>query len=131
MKQIPAGILVFCGGGIGASLRYALTLLMPESTFPHTTLLINLLGAFFLGFLTGMLAGSETARARFLRLSVGTGMMGGFTTYSTFAVQSLQLIEHQQYMLSIAYIIVSLAFGVFFCWLGFLLSEKLRGRREA
>ena len=128
MKQLPAGVLVFSGGGIGATLRYLFTLVLPDATFPQSTLFINLFGALILGFLTAILADSRTPRARTLRLGLGTGMMGGFTTYSTFALQNVELIGQGYYMLSVAYILVSLAFGALFCWLGFTLAARLKGR---
>lgn len=79
--------LVFAGGAAGTALR-ALALAPEGATAePVVVAVINVVGAFALGLLNGALARrAETARVRRVRLLVGTGLLGGFTTYSTFAV---------------------------------------------
>ena len=73
--------IVFCGGTIGVALRFALTALVPIESM-WTTLAINLVGAFALGVLTAIALRRGTER---LRLLLGTGLLGGFTTYSALA----------------------------------------------
>lgn len=131
LDQIPAGLLVFLGGGVGASLRAVAGTNYPDAGLPLTTLTINLLGALLLGLLTGTLANwpTENALRRSLRLGVGTGMMGGFTTYSTFALGVIQLVQDQP-GLALLYILASLIGGILCCWLGFKIAETFdRGRR--
>src|SRR5689334_12218407 len=86
--------LVAAGGALGTALRAAVTLLAPETRdFPVATFGVNLLGAFLLGVLLEALArsGPGMGGAHALRLFVGTGVLGGFTTYSALAAASAGL----------------------------------------
>ncbi|MDQ4501180.1 fluoride efflux transporter CrcB [Sinomonas sp. ASV322] len=91
----PRHILIVVGGGIaGALCRYWLGIAVPTPDgWPLPTLVINLAGAFVLGILLEALArrGPDEGGLRVLRLLIGTGFIGAFTTYSTFAVESVKL----------------------------------------
>lgn len=81
--------LVALGGALGTAARAALTLVLDESLGPFLVPLVNLVGAFLLGLVTGaLLRRADSARARALRMFAGTGVLGGFTTYSALAVES-------------------------------------------
>lgn len=73
---------------IGTALRAGLSLFVPSSTFPLAIFIANILGAFALGFLLESLAASDRPR---LRLFLGTGLLGGFTTYSALATDTALL----------------------------------------
>jgi CrcB protein len=92
-----SALLVFVGGAVGTGLREALALTFPSvgDGFPLTILLVNVTGAFVLGALLGGLGrrGPDTGRRRDVRLLVGTGVLGGFTTYSAFAVDTALLLD--------------------------------------
>lgn len=81
--------LVAVGGAFGTGIREALALLWPAEPhgFPVTIFVINLVGSFALGVLLETLSrrGADEGRRRVLRLLIGTGVIGGFTTYSSFA----------------------------------------------
>lgn len=83
--------LVVAGGAVGTAVRAALENEFPAQpgSWPWTTFVINVTGAFLLGTLLGHLtsAGADEGLRRDVRLGVGTGVMGGFTTYSTFMVE--------------------------------------------
>jgi CrcB protein len=86
--------LVAVGGGLGTGLRYLITTLTPKvAGLPIATISINVTGAFLLGVLLELLADRslDTGWSRRIRLSVGTGGLGGFTTYSALATETVVL----------------------------------------
>ncbi len=133
--KLPDGLLVIVGGGIGTMVRAVVTKLWPDQTahFPATVLVINLLGAFVLGWLLRhlVLAGPDAGWRRRVRLGVGTGVLGGFTTYSTFAVQTTGLLRDQHVLLAGSYLLASLAGGFLCCLAGTLLADRLHRQEHA
>ena len=87
-------VLVFVGGSLGTAARYLLSVVIPSwPGVPLPTFAVNVVGAFALGLLLETLIrrGPDEGIRRDLRLLAGTGVLGGFTTYSTFAVESVGL----------------------------------------
>lgn len=112
LKSILA---VGAGGAIGAVLRYIISLIPFEGDFPTATFLVNVLGAFALGFISGLVIDKDVTKE--LELFFKTGMCGGFTTFSTFSLEAITLIQGGKAIMGIVYIILSLAgalAGVFF-----------------
>ena len=115
-------LFVGLGGAVGAVGRYGLSLLPCRSAFPLLTLLTNLIGAVLIGFVAG-LAGRE-------RLSSGwtlfwkTGVCGGFTTFSTFSLESVTLLHRGRTGLALAY--MALSAGL--CLAGVLAGQWLSRR---
>ncbi|WP_246380732.1 fluoride efflux transporter FluC [Paeniglutamicibacter cryotolerans] len=102
------------GGCFGASARYGLELLLPAPYgWPVPTLIINVFGAFLLGVLLEGLVrrGPDTGRRRFLRLLVGTGFMGAFTTYSSLSVDAMHLFDAGRGLVAFLYLGASLLLG--------------------
>lgn len=97
LHQGQAGIAVGTGGLVGTTLRHLLGLGHPTTSgsWPATTLAINLLGAFALGLLLEALTriGPDTGSRRIVRLGVGTGLLGSFTTYSTLALDVVHQVQ--------------------------------------
>lgn len=87
--------VVFAGGVLGTAVRAALESALPAQPggWPWTTFAINVSGSFLLGLLLETLSrrGPDAGPRRYLRLGLGTGVMGGYTTYSTFAVEAAEL----------------------------------------
>lgn len=98
-------LLVALGGGIGgAALRYGIGLLPIPGEFPGATLLTNLLGAFAIGLIVAQSGKLSSGGTLFLK----TGVCGGFTTFSTFSLETVLLLQNGRYGLSALYIGLSL-----------------------
>ncbi|QIG45585.1 CrcB family protein [Nocardioides anomalus] len=106
-------LLVALGAAVGAPLRYLLASTLDQERFPRGTLLVNVLGSFALGLLSGA-AVSESAAAL-----LGTGFCGGFTTYSAFAVQTHRL----GWTRGSAYAAATVGLGLAACALGFVVAQ--------
>lgn len=107
-------LLVAAGGAVGSSARYALSSAVgPSDGWPVATTVENVVGAFALGLLLEALLrrGPEDAWARRVRLGLGTGVLGGFTTYSTLALETERLLTAGRPGLAAAYALVSVAAG--------------------
>ena len=115
------GVLwVALGGACGAAVRYGLLPLKPASGFPTITLCINIAGAFALG-LIGALAGKYAKLNPQLLLFLRVGVCGGFTTFSTFSLETLTLLESGRVPAGCLYMVLSLGL----CVLGVALGRGL------
>ncbi|PZE80426.1 fluoride efflux transporter CrcB [Curtobacterium sp. MCBD17_032] len=117
-----AVLLVATGGGVGAVLRFVLDGLVKErvTRFPLGTLLINVTGSFVLGLVTGL--GETGALAVPMVAVLGTGMMGGYTTFSTASVETVQLLRSGKTRLAVlnglGMLVVSVGAAALGLWLG-------------
>lgn len=110
-------ILVMSGGAIGAALRYGLSRALPMSAagWPWSTFAVNILGGFCMGILAiWVLRGDSSAEP--LRLFLGVGVLGGFTTFSAFSLEIAQMVQCGQMGMAAAYAVASilLALGALF-----------------
>ena len=107
-------LAVGLGGALGAVCRYLLGQVIPKlgSGFPLATFAVNLLGCFAIGLVVGI-AGRHTDIDPRLILFLQTGICGGFTTFSTFSLESLTLIEEGRLAIGILYIVLSVLLGLF------------------
>ncbi len=129
--------LVALGGAVGSALRYAAAAALPAdaSWWPWPTFAVNVVGAFALGLLLEAAAvrGPETVRLRRVRLFAGTGVLGGFTTYSSLALEVHVLVMHQLWAGAAAYAAGSLVLGTVAAVLGIAVGRRTRpstpGRR--
>ncbi len=117
-------IAVGSGGFIGASLRYLLSLFaqshFKESHFPYGTVLVNLLGCLIIGFLAGLFEMKSWSSPE-VRLFVFVGILGGFTTFSTFSHETFLLWENGKLLLSFLNLGLQVTVGLIFVWLGYVL----------
>lgn len=126
--------LVFLGGSLGTAARAGLDLAIPDvHGIPVAILGINVFGAFLLGLLLDSLArsGPDAGRRRVVRLLCGTGMLGGFTTYSALAADTADLLATGLPATGIAYAAATLVLGLGASCAGILLAGDLARRRSA
>ena len=112
-------LFVALGGALGAAGRYGLSLLPWKGAFPLLTLLINFLGAVAIGFLSGLF--SQRLLGERGKLFWQTGVCGGFTTFSTFSLESLTLLEKGRWLTGGMYMALSVAL----CVVGVLAGQGL------
>lgn len=123
MKVIAA---IGTGGAIGTSMRYGLSLILPFSSFPIGTLLANLVGSLLLGILTGYFSIKHTAE--WVKAGLGVGLCGGFTTFSTFALETVSLF-HTSLFFMVCYIFLTLCGGFLSAMAGVDLGERIGGKK--
>lgn len=129
MNTLHSAILVGLGGAVGTIIRYLVSAAIPHAAgLDLGTLLVNLSGAFVLGWLTSVLAvrGADADRSARTRLFVGTGVLGGYTTYSTLAIGSLDAIAAGSVAAGIAYALGSVVLGIACAAAGILLGRRPR-----
>ena len=121
------------GSGLGGCLRYLLDLLALNvvlAAFPVSTFLINVSGSLLIGYLAGVWASGDALSPRSCRWHFWiTGFCGGYTTFSTFSWQVLDLVRTGEGTLAGAYAAGSIAFGMLAVWFG--LSLAMRGYNTA
>lgn len=129
MKYVYIGL----GGMAGSLLRYLISIVSihlfaaePMHSFPFGTLITNISGAFFLGFLTKKASQSRNLNPNFI-LAIGTGAIGSFTTLSTFSIETVLLIEENAYLCAFLYIITSAIGGSLAAYLGY---RRKSGEKE-
>jgi fluoride exporter len=106
--------IVFFGAGIGGALRHGVNLAVARMFgygFPYGTLIVNVLGSFIMGLIAGWFV-YRTGVPQHLRLFLTTGILGGFTTFSTFSLDVALLMERHAYGLAAAYVALSVAAGI-------------------
>lgn len=103
-------VAVFLGGGFGSLCRYGLSLYLPTNTFPWATLATNILACFLLGCLMGYLLKNQLNDQ--VKLLIGTGFCGGFSTFSTLSKEVLELGQTTLYWTAISYLLASIVLGI-------------------
>lgn len=116
-------LFVGLGGAIGAIGRYLISLFSVKGNFPFLTLLTNLLGAILIGVIVGFADSKETISKDWI-LFLKTGVCGGFTTFSTFSLESLLLLENGKYFLGSIYILLSVTLCILGVAIGKYCSTK-------
>jgi CrcB protein len=113
-------LLIFVGGGCGSLLRYSIAGWVQRWTagsFPAGTLTVNLVGCLAIGFLASLFTGPVLIREEY-RLAMLVGVLGGFTTFSSFSWETVSLANDGQWWFAAANILLSNACGLFAAWLG-------------
>jgi CrcB protein len=128
-SQVLASSYVALGGAIGALLRYQSGRLMTHwlgpnvvTAFPWATLTVNVVGSLVMGALAGFLARHGQGGEQW-RLFVGVGVLGGFTTFSSFSLELMLLIERGQAFQALTYALVSVLAGLTALYIGLIIMR--------
>lgn len=120
--------LVWIGlaGGTGALARYAVGVAIGRRSdgFPLATLLVNLTGCLLLGFLVAVMA-TRLQVSDEVRLAVTVGFLGAFTTFSTFGVETISLLNERAWSVAALYVGVSVVGGLLASWVGLLAGNRV------
>ena len=113
-------LFVGIGGALGAMARFGLGGLIgaPASGFPLATFLINVLGSLLMGVLVGVLVKLTPVWGPEARLFLAVGVLGGFTTFSSFSLEAVSLLEKGEIVLALGYVAGSVVFGLAAFWAG-------------
>jgi CrcB protein len=120
------------GGALGALARWGLRVALPSpaGAWPTATLLVNLTGCLLIGALLAVLAARAPTHP-WLRPFLATGVLGGWTTYSTFAMDTVHLAEAGNWAAAVGYVLASVVGGVLAVVVGLVLGRAAVGRPAA
>ena len=123
LKEI---IAVFIGGGLGSVLRFLVNKIeiVSQNNFPYSTFISNFLGCFILGLVLGYFIKNENPNS-ILFVFLTVGLCGGFTTFSSFSNESLQLIQNGETLTFLAYLLGSLVVGILSVYGGAIIFKSL------
>jgi fluoride exporter len=119
------GFIAICGA-LGCLARYSLSLFFSGwfgKTFPYGTLLVNLIGAFLIGFVIEFGLRSDSISPMW-RLGIVTGFLGGLTTFSSFSFETLELMRAEQFFTAFINVIVSVGLSLGLTWLGIAVAKQ-------
>ncbi|AEM77572.1 fluoride efflux transporter CrcB [Thermoanaerobacter wiegelii] len=122
MEYICIGI----GGFFGAVLRYLIAIYFTKTyhtVFPFETFMINILGSFLLSFIANFTM-EEYEVNTYFRLAITTGFIGAFTTFSTFSVETINLLKAGKIYIALNYVTLSIIGGLLMSYLGFKFADK-------
>ncbi|MFH0173847.1 fluoride efflux transporter CrcB [Streptomyces cacaoi] len=124
--RLPVVAVVAVGGGIGAAARYAASLWWPTPTggFPWTTFWVNVVGCAVIGVFLVVVTEAVTAH-RLVRPFFGTGVLGGFTTFSTYAVDIRKLFDEDRPGTALAYLAATLCAALLAVWLAATATRRV------
>jgi len=124
-------ILVGLGGAIGSMARYgvgvAAARLVPGTPWPWATLGVNVLGGLLMGLLVGAMAQRGGSGQETVRVLAGVGVLGGFTTFSAFSLETAMMIERRQFGMAGAYVAISVGVSIAALMVGLTVARRTFG----
>jgi CrcB protein len=118
-------LLIAVGGACGSLMRYAFqgwVQRLAGSTFPVGTLAVNVSACLVIGFLSGFFAGPQLIREEY-RIGLTVGVLGGYSTFSTFGLESFNLANDGEYWFALLNMLVSCFAGFVAVWIGYRIAE--------
>jgi len=128
-KAVFKLLMIMAGGGAGALLRYAVAgwaQRLGNGSFPLGTLTVNVVGCLVLGLLGALFAGPHLIREEY-RVGILVGLLGAFTTFSTFGFETFTLANEGQFRLAAVNILLSNGFGLIAVWFGYRAAGRWLG----
>jgi CrcB protein len=122
-------LVIFLAGGAGSVARYLVSGWVQRQgteSFPLGTLVVNVLGCLLIGFLTAAFSGRFLLREEY-RIMITVGFIGGFTTFSTFGLETFTLLDDGQVMRAMMNVLLSVALGMVAVWFGYRLAQYWLG----
>lgn len=125
MNTLTGYIIVFCGAGIGGAMRHGVNVAFRAlgSNFPYGTLTINVVGSLVMGLMAGLFA-LKFDPGHSWRLFLTTGILGGFTTFSTFSLDAVVLYERGEFGSMAVYVIASVVMSIVGLFAGLLIVRQ-------
>lgn len=119
-------LIVAIGGALGSISRFYINNLFPlqNSTFPKSTFFVNILASLILGIVTGLLL-YKLPENVWLKYFMAVGFCGGFSTFSSFALEVFNLQQNSNYLMIIAYALSSIIFSIIAIYIGILIAKNL------
>lgn len=128
MPDLRPFLAVFLGAGAGGLCRYLINLFVVGRLgpgFPFGTLFINISGAFLIGVVIELAQTRALGIGPIARIALTTGFLGGYTTFSSFAYETLVLGSEREWRLALTYALGSLIIGVAGCYAGMILARLM------
>ena len=120
-------LLIAVGGALGSVSRYACSVFVTQrlgQSFPWGTLVVNVVGSFAIGVLAAVIAAPQRAGSQIIRDFMMVGFLGGFTTFSAFSLQTLQLMRDGKVAVALINVVASVLVCLIAVWLGFSLVPR-------
>jgi CrcB protein len=121
-------LFIFMGAGVGGLFRYwisTLTYSFLGKSFPFGTLVVNISGCLLMGFLFILLVEKFDGLGPQLRSLLLIGFLGGYTTFSSFSIETMNLFENGQLLNGFLYIALSMSLCIMATWMGIILGRQL------
>ncbi len=120
-------LIVAAGGALGAVARYGIGRLLPTAHWPWATLAVNVFGGLLMGLLAGWLAFRSGANSESIRLFAAVGLLGGFTTFSAFSLETALMIERRQFAMASGYVALSVILSIAALFIGLMVARRAFG----
>ncbi|HYC96997.1 fluoride efflux transporter CrcB [Brevundimonas sp.] len=124
-------LIVAAGGALGAMARYGVGVwafrLFPASAWPWGTLAVNIVGGLLMGLLAGWLAFRGGLHTESIRLFAAVGVLGGFTTFSAFSLETALMIERRQFAMAGSYVALSVVLSIAALFIGLMVARRAFG----